>query len=187
MDYTPTGQESSLTERFFERVLAFSSERSRVEDEICRAMMCDPVRGKKAAREVGIHADHFEQPDLQLVFTAATVASNRADAVAIAKTWLREKHFWDDTQVAGNAGSMRWSDASLAAFAAWFNPTPTAMVNSTVCMLGRQLMDLIARERDVRACLDRASKLLSGDLLPSASPLKPARLVVVNMPKGRAA
>src|SRR5437016_188109 len=71
--------------------------RANVEFDLLGAILADHAAGVPLANSAGITQWHFDQPDLFLIFTAASVAHERdiLTVLRVARLALQAENFWD--------------------------------------------------------------------------------------------
>lgn len=155
--------------------------------ELVRLALSSPVQAVPLIRKYGVGCEHFSQDDTSMLWAAATLCEERSEleVLDVAEIGLRHLGLWDERQIAGNLGSMRWSLASLAAFI-----LPGYFVASLLCHAAGKLLDLCRREAEARACWQRAIDLIEFHADPEraakAIPAKPRFVLTHSRKRGAA-
>lgn len=103
--------------------MRFAAERAQAESDVLAVALAAPSGGFPLLSQLGVIPGHFVNDDLRIVAAAGFIANSLGTigVLRLAREGLRRAGFWDASQIAGNVGSMVWSDASLARFAcSWF-------------------------------------------------------------------
>jgi hypothetical protein len=152
-------------DRLFDLSVAMVNRHARSELDLVCAVYADPGWLGPFATGLGVHAGHFNQDDLQILFKVAVAAggSRKSEVLGRARVELRASGFWDPTQISGNFGlSSLWCDKLLVRLSAeWFPSEPI------VAMYARRLLLTDARQRDAVLAYERCVDLLEDRIAPA--------------------
>jgi hypothetical protein len=145
-------------------------EREEAEYALVVAIPCDPLAGIACAAENGVSFSTISRDDLRIIFLANELAGRfgRRAAFKLARRALQEEPgCWSEDDRHHDLRGPVWSSRCLLSFWQEFSPIPTPMQDLAIRQRARDLLDVVARERDAGAHYRESLRILEPSALPA--------------------